>query len=275
MSRLLAAVNGAAFATAALAQLRQQPRPTLERTNFRGRTVSLTGGIATAVGTLAGAAGAGGAATAASTLAVGSAAALGALDDLTEKPEARSTKGLRGHLTALREGRVTTGFVKLAGITTAGLASGAILASRRTSLGSWRGLGDTVVSGALVAGTANLLNLLDLRPGRALKVAGGLAVPLTLAGGPGGAVAAGVAGAAAAGLPGDLAETTMLGDTGANAVGAALGVALASQRHPAVRVAALAVVVGATLASERVSFSAVIERTPWLRTLDQAGRLPA
>lgn len=275
MNRLLAAVNGAAFGTAALAQLRQRSRPALERTNFRGRTVSLAGGVATAVGTLAGTAGAGGATAAAGALAVGAAGALGALDDLTEAPEARSTKGLRGHLSALREGRVTTGFVKLAGITTAGLVAGAVLAARRGRLGTWRGLGDAVTSGALVAGTANLLNLLDLRPGRALKVTVAVAAPLALAGGPGGVVAAGVAGAAAAGLPGDLAETTMLGDTGANAVGAALGVALAARRSPVVRLGALALVVAATLASERVSFSAVIARTPWLRTLDEAGRLPA
>ena len=36
-----------------------------------------------------------------------------------------------------------------------------------------------------------------------------------------------------------------------------------------------ALVTGLALASERVSFSAVIARTGWLRALDDLGRLPA
>ena len=272
MTRLVAAANAAAWTTAALHQLRSTERPQLQRTNFRGREVSLAGGIAAAVGTLAGVAGAGGRTAVAAALAVVPAGGLGALDDLTEAPDQRSTKGLRGHLGALREGRVTTGFLKLAGISLGGLAAGTLLAGGRGSVATWRGIGDAVASGALVAGTANLVNLLDLRPGRALKAVGVAAAPLAFTPAPAGAVAAGVVGAVAAAAPADLAETTMLGDTGANALGAGLGVALAAQRSPAVRLVALAVVVGGILASEKISFSAVIERTSWLRTLDALGR---
>lgn len=274
MRRIIAVVNGAAWVRGGLAELRRDPLPELERTNFRGRTVSLGGGVAAAVGTLAGTLSAGGRDATAGVVAVLPAAALGAWDDLGEAPEDRATKGLRGHLRALREGRLTTGAAKLAGITTAGLAAGAILAAGRGRLAG-TGLLDAVTSGALVAGTANLVNLLDLRPGRALKVTAIVAAPLAVVGGPGSAVAAGVAGAAGGALPSDLAETTMLGDTGANALGAALGVALAAHPLPAVRLGALAVVVAGTLASEKVSFSAVIERTPALRALDGAGRLGA
>lgn len=268
-------LSGAAFTVAALRTLRLKPRPNLERTNFRGRTVSLSGGIATATGTLAGVAGAPGVAGRAAMLAVAPAAALGAYDDLAEQPEARGTKGLRGHLGALREGEITTGLAKLAGISLAGLAAGSVLAASRSHRSGWRTAADALASGAVIAGSANLLNLFDLRPGRALKVAGLAAVPLTLAGGPGAPVAAGVLGAVGASFPSDLAETTMLGDTGANALGAGIGTSLAAHRSPVVRALALVAVVGGILISEKVSFSAVIEKTPALRAIDQFGRLPA
>jgi hypothetical protein len=64
----------------------------------------------------------------------------------------------------------------------------------------------------------------------------------------------------------------MLGDCGANAVGALLGLRLAAVPGRPARARALAVVVGLTLASERVSFTRVIEATPVLRDLDRLGR---
>ncbi len=66
----------------------------------------------------------------------------------------------------------------------------------------------------------------------------------------------------------------MLGDCGANAAGALLGVTWAAGRSRPTRMLLLAGVTGLTLASERVSFTAVIESTPALRALDQLGRRP-
>ena len=83
------------------------------------------------------------------------------------------------------------------------------------------------------------------------------------------------AGAAIALLPDDLAERAMLGDAGANALGALLGTAAAATLPRRARLAALAAVVGLTAASEVVSFTKVIERTPPLRWLDMLGRRPA
>ncbi len=83
-----------------------------------------------------------------------------------------------------------------------------------------------MLTAGLVAGTANLLNLLDLRPGRAAK-AGVLAAAATLRG-PGGGLVAGPLGATLAVLPDDLGERVMLGDAGANALGALLGLRLAA-----------------------------------------------
>ncbi|MEU8191938.1 hypothetical protein AB0C00_32380, partial [Micromonospora carbonacea] len=129
---------------------------------------------------------------------------------------------------------------------------------------------DVLLGAGVIAGTANLLNLLDLRPGRALKSALLLGAPLT--GGPHGGIAAGAVGAAAGLLPDDLDEQVMVGDGGANAIGAVLGVALAARTGPLGRAGLLAVLAGLTAASEKVSFTQVIQATPGLRELDALGR---
>jgi UDP-N-acetylmuramyl pentapeptide phosphotransferase/UDP-N-acetylglucosamine-1-phosphate transferase len=64
----------------------------------------------------------------------------------------------------------------------------------------------------------------------------------------------------------------MLGDTGANALGAVLGLALVERRPTRTRLALLTVVAALTLASEKVSFTKVIESTPVLREIDGWGR---
>jgi hypothetical protein len=72
-------------------------------------------------------------------------------------------------------------------------------------------------------------------------------------------------------LPADLRGESMLGDTGANPLGAAVGLAAAQALGARGRVLALAVVTGLTLASERVSFSRVIEAHPLLDAVDRWG----
>lgn len=234
-----------------------------ERANHRGGTVTLAAGPGAALGAAAGAALAPGAVPrvrSASVLVATAAAGAGLYDDLVGGSE---NKGLRGHLSALGRGEVTSGTVKVGVIGAAGLASGAMVSDRVL---------DAVVGGAAVACHANVLNLLDLRPGRALKVAL-LHAPAVLRG-PAAAPAAAALGAAAALLPDDLAEQTMLGDSGANALGAVLGLALVAREGRAARLAHLGVVAGLTLASEKVSFTEVIRRTPVLRELDELGRVP-
>jgi hypothetical protein len=162
---------------------------------------------------------------------------------------------------------VTTGGVKIAGIGATGLAASVI------ALGPGARTRDVLPAAALVAGCANLANLFDLRPGRALKVAL-LPSPFVVSAAPAAGLVAAVAGPAVALLPEDLGERAMLGDGGANAAGALLGAALVAGAGPRVRLAALGVVVALTLASEKVSFTKVIEATPVLRELDLAGRRP-
>jgi hypothetical protein len=126
----------------------------------------------------------------------------------------------------------------------------------------------------LVALAANLGNLFDMAPGRAIKVGTVAAVALVAATGAPAALAgaAAVGGSALAVLPEDLGEELMLGDTGANALGAALGLGVVLVCDERTRVVVLVVVAAANLASEVVSFSRVIDAVPPLRLLDRAGR---
>ena len=199
----------------------------------------------------------------------GGALGFGVLDDLAGSGKRR---GLKGHLGALAHGEVTTGTVKLAGLAATGLAGGLLLGGRRA---------DVLVNAGLIAGGANLLNLFDLRPGRAVKVAA-LSAGLIAAGGAGGpdrsaglAAVAAPLGAGLALLPEDLAERAMLGDAGANALGAMLGAAAAGSLPRPARVGLLAGIVALTVASEKISFTKVIEAVPTLRRLDMLGRRPA
>jgi len=236
------------------------------RQNHAGCPVTLFEGPAYAVGAVAGAL-TGGAGAPAAVAGLG-AAAFGGLDDLVGDG---SSKGLRGHLAAARRGEMTTGAIKILGLGATGLLSARMIDRSRES----NGVMATLAGGSVIAGSANIANLLDLRPGRALKVVLLLAAPIA-AGGRGSHLATATAGAAAGAavgiLPDDLAGRSMLGDTGANSAGALLGTALVARTGSRGRLLALAVLTALTLASEKVSFTKVIESTPGLRELDALGR---
>jgi UDP-GlcNAc:undecaprenyl-phosphate/decaprenyl-phosphate GlcNAc-1-phosphate transferase len=264
----ITAAAAAAMARASYTALRRKPpggTATWARTNHRGEPVTLLEGPAAALG-----------ATVASALtpallpreraalvtAGAGAAAFGGYDDLAGRGDQR---GFRGHLGSLARGEVTTGAVKLGGIGVTGVVAAAAAGGSPA---------DLIINAGLIAGGANLLNLFDLRPGRAIKVAvavGGLLAAASPAARP---AAAAPLGAALALLPEDLAERAMLGDAGANALGAMLGAAAAIGLPRPARIAALAAITGLTAASEVVSFTAVIARTPALNWADMLGRRP-
>ncbi|MGW7367406.1 hypothetical protein ACWGI8_29280, partial [Streptomyces sp. NPDC054841] len=204
-SRVIAFGTAAGVTRVAYRALRARTRghARWERTNYAGRTVDLCAGPAVAVGTAAGAVAAGVPAAAVAVLAAG---ACGAYDDVAGDDR----RGFRAHLGALRQGEVTSGAVKLFGIGAAGLLAGAAMKERPV---------DKVLAGVVIAGTAHFVNLVDVRPGRAALTVLGLAAP----GLPRGPLAAAPLAAAATVAADDLGESTMLGDTGAHALGAALG----------------------------------------------------
>ena len=240
--------------------------PSLELRNHRGNAVSLSEGaaVATSLTTCA---------LARQDLAAGAALALtsavGMADDLDQGRHdgEAPAKGLKGHWQALRRGRISTGALKVAGIGTAALAYN--LARRKRRGRNWV---DLVIDTALVAGSANLANLFDLRPGRALKTTA-LPIAVTAALAPHArAAAAATTATVLAAAPTDLQGTTMLGDAGANPLGLQCGMMLSTIESRPVRLAAAGLTVGMILASERVSFTQVIAANPVLNALDMAGR---
>ena len=166
------AVIAAAAARAAYTALTRSPPGGAERwtrTNHRGEPVTLLEGPAAALaGAVAATAAAGVPARSRAALATAAAgaAAFGGYDDIAGSGDRR---GFRGHLGALAHGEVTTGAVKLGGIGVTGVAAAALTGGPAV---------DVAINSALIAGSANLLNLFDLRPGRALKVVMAAGVPL-------------------------------------------------------------------------------------------------
>ena len=283
-----------------------------ERTNFHGVTVSLRGGVAMAGASAASAAVASALSDQPRAALGGVVASLGGglagyIDDVDQGAHdgGKVARGLKGHLGALAHGQVTTGVIKIAGIGASALAASALVGSKATSVSGKAA--DLALNTVLIAGTANLANLLDLRPGRALKATVLVATPLSYfscaaaktpawetSATASGAVASetpaapasasgasaqrllasGLNAAAITALVEDLQETTMLGDTGANAAGALLGTSMAANDSWKLRLGATLGVVGLILASEKVSFSKVIAANPALNWLDQLWRRP-
>ena len=188
---------------------------------------------------------------------------LGLVDDLLGT---EGDRGFRGHLRALAEGRVTTGVLKIFG----GAAVALVLAANVSFVSGRRLLADAV----LIALAANLANLLDRAPGRAIKVGLLAWIPIALVAG-GDAVGVAIApviGAFCGLLGDDLREHVMLGDTGANVLGAVLGLAVVLDVGRGPRNVVLVGLVLLTVAAEAISFSTVIDRVPILRRLDAVGR---
>lgn len=188
-------------------------------------------------------------------------AAAGWADDRRGDEHAR---GFGGHLKAAARGRITGGLVKIAGVGLAGLGAGLLLGS------GWYVVEVTM----LVALSANLVNLFDRAPGRAGKVAVlGAFLLIGLGSGAWAGVAGGMVGALLVCLGPDLRERAMLGDAGANPLGAILGLGLAVSLDRTGRLVAIGLLVAVNLASERWSFSRGIERVALLRSFDRLGRL--
>jgi UDP-N-acetylmuramyl pentapeptide phosphotransferase/UDP-N-acetylglucosamine-1-phosphate transferase len=271
MKLLAAALLGLALGSAFLVLLRPAlASPYLERRNYRDHALPTAGGLVGVVATLFGV----GIwwfihpddapdVLVSTLLAVAGFGFLGFVDDMLA---AGDDRGFTGHLRALAHGRLTTGGLKLLGGGLVGVLVALPIDDAQR--------GHVVADAVLIALAANAGNLFDRAPGRTLKV--GLVAMLAvvvvtshdvLLPGPVLAVAAFVALVRA-----DLGESLMLGDTGANALGGAIGVSLLVTVTFRGRMVILLALLVVNAASELVSFSRVIDRIAPLRWVDRAGR---
>jgi UDP-N-acetylmuramyl pentapeptide phosphotransferase/UDP-N-acetylglucosamine-1-phosphate transferase len=186
--------------------------------------------------------------------------AAGLLDDL--QPHRR--RGLVAQLRQAARGRPTAGVVKMLVLVTAGWFVPWMVGVRGARL---------VLAVPLLAGAANLWNLLDVVPGRALK-AFLLTEAVLFAAGPVLWWEVVFVTIAVVALLGDLAEISMLGDSGANVLGFVVGLGLVTRLSTVGMAIAVILIVLLTALAETVTLSRIIRSTPPLRWADDLGRLP-
>ncbi len=191
-----------------------------------------------------------------------SAAFVGLLDDLLGS---RVIGGLKGHFSQVRFGIMTTGTLKAAiGLSISIIVAAAISNSALMFL----------LNAAVITLSINAANLFDLRPARAIKVFT-LAASATFAASVSavlfwdlwGFIIPPVVGL----LWGDIKEKSMIGDSGANALGAIIGLSFVLNLNWITNLVILVVLVALHLLSERYSISTFISRTPVLKQLDELG----
>jgi UDP-GlcNAc:undecaprenyl-phosphate/decaprenyl-phosphate GlcNAc-1-phosphate transferase len=190
---------------------------------------------------------------------------LGLVDDtLGGESRGNAPRGWRGHGRAVLDMQFSTGALKAVG--SLGLA---LYATGELGLSTGRWL---LASAVLVLAT-NVFNLLDLRPGRATKTFVLLGAGLVIGTGsvrPLWTLGLFVGPALVAGAY-DLRERAMLGDTGANLLGALAGLWLVLSLSATGQLVALAVLCAITVYGELRSITTLVERVPLLRRLDSWG----
>jgi len=193
---------------------------------------------------------------------------LGFIDDMLGQ---RDTLGFKGHFGALFQGKLTTGGLKA-------LGGGMIAFFLALSLSQLESLGngwvDILINTLIIALFTNMLNLLDLRPGRAIK---GyffflLLIILMAAGRVDWLLITPLLGAILVYFPVDLKARAMMGDAGSNVLGLTLGYYSIIFLSLPYRAAVLLFLIAMHIYTEKFSLTKTIEQVPLLRLIDQAGR---
>lgn len=190
---------------------------------------------------------------------------IGFIDDMLGT---RDVLGLKGHFKSLLKGRLTTGALK---------AIIGLLLAFVLSMPLATNYVEVITNTVIIALFTNFFNLLDLRPGRAIKVyiiiflailaALNLAektdilltfVPLL--------------GFVVGYLPYDLKASSMMGDAGSNVLGISVGFLVVLSLSWHIRIAVLAFLIGIHIFTEKYSLTKLIEKNSLLNYLDNLGR---
>ena len=217
---------------------------------------------------------------------------LGFVDDVYGSSASR---GFKGHIKSLLSGKLTTGGLKLFGISAAAFLVAMMMAPTTNGMVLY-GVGQSSVmtmktllpaagygllAGAGIALTSNFLNLCDLRPGRALKVYFLLAIIGLIIVGFTNDLPVALLSALIVLIPlgaifgYDLRELGMLGDTGANPFGVLAGclIVFGCGSHYIALAVYVFFMLLLNLASEKFSFSQLISNNKFLSKVDNLGRL--
>ncbi len=190
---------------------------------------------------------------------------LGLIDDFFGKGR---EKGFKGHFKAVLKGKITTGMLKAVGISVLALISAWYFSKKELFFLN------LFLNAGLIALASNFINLLDLRPGRAVKTFLAFGFIINLAFRQGEVLWFYIlSGTFIAYLPWDLKEKAMLGDTGANVLGFALGLLMTNFLGLPLKIIVIFVLFILHLYAESISFSKAIEENRYLRYLDLLGRL--
>ncbi len=187
---------------------------------------------------------------------------LGLLDDTIGTDE---YKGFKGHIGAFFKGKLTTGNIK---------ASLGLFIALYVSLNITDNIISVILNTVLIALFTNLMNLFDLRPGRAIKVFLILSIlnlflvrfsNIDY-------IVFSLYGILLAYMRIDLKAFGMMGDTGSNILGYTLGYYAACNFDNIYKVIIIGLLVFTNLLSEKVSFSKIIENNKLLNFIDRLGR---
>ena len=185
----------------------------------------------------------------------------GIMDDIIGN---RSVSGLKGHFKSLLKGKLTTGGFKA-------LFGGFI--GILVSVAITRNPAEIIVNTLIIALSTNLMNLMDLRPGRAIKVY--LVIMITIT-----ATVTGfikvlpmlILPSVLAYFNQDLKAKCMMGDAGSNVLGISIGLMMVFGYSMPVKIAWLVFLVLIHIFTEKYSLTKIIEKNKILNFLDRLGR---
>lgn len=187
---------------------------------------------------------------------------LGFIDDMLGQ---RDTLGFKGHFGALSRGRLTTGGLK---------AMGGGLVSLFIAFFVSDGWANIIINTLILALFTNMLNLLDLRPGRAVKgfIFFAVVIILMAEGNVDWLLVGPLAGVVLWYFRYDLTARVMMGDAGSNVLGFALGYLAVTELNFYARAGVLLFLIAMHIFTEKYSLTRIIEKTAFLRYIDNMGR---